>query len=279
MGLIKREYEDIRDEIQPGDVIAFSGSRPISTVIKLVTSSHVSHVGIIVPPDSRRDDDSDEVPVIAEATEDGIRTGALRESYTDDAVEKLWWLRLDSDLSPEGFRRYLSTYREKPYDYLQAAMLGLMLLQPTLDAIDPDLDDRIRRLIENNLNRGSGSDTQDRWMNTRRALIGTLTERFNDMTGNQIPSSLIQTMLGDNTSANLLDQDDSEEGFENFFCSEFVTRALRAGGVIDDDINPEQVTPIELCRFHLYEDNYTQFKGEATKIRGFNCVDPSRWEE
>jgi len=66
-----------------------------------------------------------------------------------------------------------------------------------------------------------------------------------------------------------LDQDDSEEGYENFFCSEFITGALIAGRVIDS-INPAQVTPIELCRFHLYEDDYTQFKGEAARIHGWS---------
>ena len=194
----------------------------------------------------------------------------------DDAVEKLWWLRLQSNLSLEGFRTYLSTYGDKPYDYLQAAMLGLMLLQPTLDAINPDTVDNIRQLIVDSLDRGSEPDNQRRWLNTARMLTRTIAEEVNDRTGNQIPDSLIRTVLGNNTSTNLPDQDESEEGYENFFCSEFVTGALRAGGVIRR-IDPEQITPIDLCRFHLYNDDYTQFKGETAWIRGFNCVDPSRW--
>ena len=83
-------YENIRNRVHPGDVIAFSGDAPISTVIKLGTSSHVSHVGMIAPGD-----DSAEGPLIAEATEDGIRTRTLRERYEDNDVEKLWWLPLD----------------------------------------------------------------------------------------------------------------------------------------------------------------------------------------
>ena len=278
MHLIQGEYEKIKDKMQPGDVIAFSGSRPISAVIKLATSSHVSHVGIIIPPDSRRDDDSDEVPVIAEATEDGIKTRALSECYRDNAVEKLWWLRLKPDFALEGFHRYLHRYGQRPYDYFQAAMLGLMLLQPTLDTIDPELDDSIRQLIVDNLNRGSASDNQEKRRNIRQSLLRTIATRTNDMTGNHVPNSLIRTVFADDTSKNLLDQNDSEEDYENFFCSEFVAGALSAGGVIDG-INPTQVTPIELCRFHLYEDDYTQFKGEEARIRGFNCVDPSRWKE
>ena len=271
--IYENSYKNIKDCVQPGDVIAFSGGNHISTVIKLVTSSHVSHVGVIVPDDSPRDDDSDELPLIAEATEDGMRTRALRGRYDDDDVEKLWWLPLDSDLSLEGFRSYLRTYGERRYDYLQAAMLGLMLLQPTLDAIDPDLDDRIRQFIEDTLNRGSASENQERRSQTRRFLIRTVAERLNASTGNHIPLSLIRTVLGDNTSTN-----PNEGDLEDFFCSEFVTGALSAGGVIEG-INPTQVTPIDLCRFHLYQENYTQFKGdEATRIRGFNCVDPSRWE-
>ena len=278
MRLIQCKYEKIKDKMQPGDVIAFSGNHPISAVIKLATSSHVSHVGIIVPPDFPRDDDSDEVPMIAEATEDGIRTRALGARYRDNAVEKLWWLRLKPVLALEGFHRYLHRYGQRPYDYFQAAMLGLTLLQPTLDTIDPELDESIRQLIVDNLNRGSASDNQERRRNTRQSLLKTVVERTNDITGNHVPNSLIRTVFADNTSKNRLDQNDSEKDYENFFCSEFVAGALRAGGVIDG-INPEQVTPIELCRFHLYEDDYTQFKGETARIRGFNCVDPSRWKE
>ena len=278
MHLIQGEYEKIKDDMQPGDVIAFSGSRPISAVIKLATSSHVSHIGIIVPPDSRRDDDSNEVPLIAEATEDGIRTRALSECYRDDAVEKLWWLRLGKDLSLEKFRRYLGTYGQRPYDYFQAAMLGLMLLQPTLDTIDSELDNSIRQLIVDNLNRGSESDNQKQRRSIRQSLLRTIAERTNNMTGNHVPDSLIRTVFADDTSRNLLNQNDSEEDYENFFCSEFVAGALSEGGVIAG-INPKQVTPIELCRFHLYKDDYTQFKGEEARIRGFNCVDPSRWKE
>ena len=42
------KYEDIRPEIKTGDVIAFSGNGLTSSVIKLVTRSDISHVGIVL---------------------------------------------------------------------------------------------------------------------------------------------------------------------------------------------------------------------------------------
>ena len=81
-----------------------------------------------------------------------------------------------------------------------------------IEAINQDLDDSIRQFIVDNLNWGSEPDNQERWRNTRRLLVRTVADQVNDMTGNQIPTSLIRTVLEDNTSINLLDQDDSEEG-------------------------------------------------------------------
>jgi hypothetical protein len=41
-------YSDARKLMQPGDVIAFGGSSAFSQIIKLVTFSEVSHVGVIL---------------------------------------------------------------------------------------------------------------------------------------------------------------------------------------------------------------------------------------
>jgi hypothetical protein len=61
----------------------------------------------------------------------------------------------------------------------------------------------------------------------------------------------------------------NEEDFSRFFCSELVTAALEAGGVLPC-INASEVTPIDLCTFRLYDDNYYLLKGDVLEIGGYN---------
>lgn len=68
------------------------------------------------------------------------------------------------------------------------------------------------------------------------------------------------------------------EDFSRFFCSELVAAGLEAGGAISR-INASEVTPIDLCSFALYEDDYYQLKGNRKEIRGHNAIDPTGWGE
>ena len=70
------------------------------------------------------------------------------------------------------------------------------------------------------------------------------------------------------------------EDFSQFFCSELVAAGLEAGGVIES-INASEVTPVDLCRFNLYADEYVQFRGEEEpkEIHRFNSIDPTGWGE
>lgn len=49
--MIRADYDTIRPDINHGDVIAFGGEGIASSVIKLVTNSSVSHVGIVYQTD------------------------------------------------------------------------------------------------------------------------------------------------------------------------------------------------------------------------------------
>ena len=273
MPLTHRSYEALKDRMQPGDVIAFSGTHTISTAIKFMTGSHVSHVGMIVPPDILEGTTPDAAgPIIAEATENGIEIRPLRERVTDETVEKLWWLPLRSDLrrtlDMDTFRNYLRTTHQTAYDYLQVGTLGLLLLEPTFDAMAPGVDDQIRQFIHKTLLRDS--------VPKEAAGLGQL---LPDVVPKDpappIVSDATRLLLKGDTSENLSGQLENQKDFENFFCSEFVTGALTAAKVIPD-INASQVTPVDLCRFHIY-DSYIQFKGDTARIRGFNAVNPSRW--
>lgn len=69
----------------------------------------------------------------------------------------------------------------------------------------------------------------------------------------------------------------NEEDFSKFFCSELVSAGLEAAGAVGS-VNASEVTPIDLCRWNIYEESYYQLKGESSKrISRFNTASPSDW--
>jgi hypothetical protein len=68
------------------------------------------------------------------------------------------------------------------------------------------------------------------------------------------------------------------EDFARFFCSELVAAALEASGAIPS-LNSSEVTPMDLCRFCIYADDYWQIKGPDTRIEGHNTLSPGGWGE
>jgi len=68
------------------------------------------------------------------------------------------------------------------------------------------------------------------------------------------------------------------EDFSRFFCSELAVAGLETGGVISS-INASEVTPIDLCKFSLYAENYYQLKGREKVIKGYNMLSPENWGE
>lgn len=69
----------------------------------------------------------------------------------------------------------------------------------------------------------------------------------------------------------------NSEDFSKFFCSELVSAGLEKAGAIGS-VNASEVTPIDLCRWSIYEDNYYQLQGDSTKkISRFNTASPKDW--
>ncbi len=69
----------------------------------------------------------------------------------------------------------------------------------------------------------------------------------------------------------------NREDFSKFFCSELVAAGLEIAGSTGS-VNCSEVTPIDLCRWSIYEDSYYQLKGESSKrISRFNTASPSDW--
>ncbi|MBN2292583.1 MAG: hypothetical protein JXM70_09170 [Pirellulales bacterium] len=69
----------------------------------------------------------------------------------------------------------------------------------------------------------------------------------------------------------------ASEDFSKFFCSELVAAGLEAAGTVGT-INASEVTPIDLCRWNIFEKTYYQLKGDSGKeISRFNALDPELW--
>jgi hypothetical protein len=70
----------------------------------------------------------------------------------------------------------------------------------------------------------------------------------------------------------------NREDFSKFFCSELVAAAFERAGVTKVPINASEVTPIDLCRWRIYQGSYYQLKGDPSKrISRFNTASPSDW--
>jgi len=67
----------------------------------------------------------------------------------------------------------------------------------------------------------------------------------------------------------------NREDFSKFFCSELVAAGLEVSGATGS-INASEVTPVDLCRWNIYQDYY-QIKGESKAISRFNTASPSDW--
>lgn len=69
----------------------------------------------------------------------------------------------------------------------------------------------------------------------------------------------------------------NREDFSKFFCSELVSAGLEISGAIGK-VNSSEVTPIDLCRWNIYQDHYYQLKGDSNKkISRFNTASPMDW--
>jgi hypothetical protein len=69
----------------------------------------------------------------------------------------------------------------------------------------------------------------------------------------------------------------NREDFSKFFCSELAAAAFELAGVTGP-VNASEVTPIDLCRWRIYQGSYYQLKGDPQKkISRFNTASPADW--
>ena len=126
----RARYDDVRQEIRPGDVIAFGGKGGFAGVIKWATLGPINHVAIVMPSQDQGEDKS---PVewsdqIIESTSaldkyPGVNIRQLEERV-EDHEGQVWWLPLSEitrqklDLGKLG--AFLLQQVGKGYDSQQA---------------------------------------------------------------------------------------------------------------------------------------------------------------
>jgi len=136
--LEQQQYHLIREQMQPGDIIAFGGNSLFSRWTKLTTRSAVTHVAIVMQTKMRDENSNRYFNQVMEATsfrgKRGVMTNRLSErvaSYDGD----IWWLPLSSasrsifEQNKKDFFNFMFEQDGKPYDVLQ-------LFGSAVDAID-----------------------------------------------------------------------------------------------------------------------------------------------
>jgi len=67
----------------------------------------------------------------------------------------------------------------------------------------------------------------------------------------------------------------NREDFDKFFCSELVAAGFEKSGIIEN-VNASEVTPIDLCRWNIFEDDYYQlYHVKPKEISDFNTCEPA----
>jgi hypothetical protein len=134
MALIIKAYNEVRNKMKPGDIIAFGGKGLVSEAIKHSTGSVVSHVGVILQTKL----------LIGKRVQDGyfnqvIESGDINDflgvsiTRLSDRLEQydgqVWWMPLHNEvrkvLNIKAFYDFLIHQVRKPYDVPQAILAGL----------------------------------------------------------------------------------------------------------------------------------------------------------
>ncbi len=212
-------YQQVRERMEPGDVIAFGGKGHFSEIIKFATRAGVSHVGVILQTRVRDDDEERHFNQIIESTSLHGFNGVNISRFSDRLDEydgEIWWLPLRKEIRKQKFDQ------KAFYEFL---------FKQAKDRIAYDMPQAI----------GSALDALD-----------------------QLPFGLHGPGY-------------NREDFSKFFCSELVAAGLERAGAVPP-INASEVTPIDLCRWDIYDKDYFLLGGDTSRqISRCNTLDPAAW--
>ncbi len=127
-------YSEVRAAMQPGDVIAFSGSGRTSNIIKRFTRSTVSHVGAVL-----RRTEADMVELIESTSlmgSVGVQINLLSERLDHYGGNcPAWWLPLRQEvrieLDMDKWHTFMLRTVGRGYDFEQAAKSGVDVFDRT----------------------------------------------------------------------------------------------------------------------------------------------------
>ncbi|MFZ5584807.1 MAG: hypothetical protein ACOZHQ_02645 [Thermodesulfobacteriota bacterium] len=151
MAIKLSKYDKVRDQMLPGDVIAFGGKGHFSEIIKRVTFSKVSHVAVVLQTQATYEAGPDRrfFNLIVESTKwdgfmgvDAIRLSDRLKSYDG----QVWWLPLNRELrktrrfDQKKFFDFLYAQKGRPYDLKQAVNSVLDDLDGLLGQMSPFLN-------------------------------------------------------------------------------------------------------------------------------------------
>ena len=132
------KYSSIRDNMQPGDVIAFSGKGYFSEIVKFATKSPISHVGIVLKSKLMLGN-SPQAGYFNQIIESTSLEGFSGVSITriSDRVNtydgSIWWLPFSEEsrrgLDLQKFYNFLLHQNGKQYDMPQAIKSALTLFE------------------------------------------------------------------------------------------------------------------------------------------------------
>jgi len=131
MAQFSEEYPEYRDQIRTGDIFAFGGKGNFSNIIKSVTRSNVSHVGVALV--SGIADKEKRVQIVESTSLDGFAGVSVGQASgrLDRYEGEVWWLPLGglarkqvTDQSSR-FVSFLFGQVGKPYDMSQAVKAGI----------------------------------------------------------------------------------------------------------------------------------------------------------
>lgn len=134
---IQTTYAEVRDRMQPGDVIAFGGRGLVSWIIQTWTRHPVSHVGIVGRVLER--DGRIRVKIYESTMLNG--TAQVADQYLSDVIERangnVWWLPLSlqvrAELDMVAFWTSIDAMNGTRYDLFGAAKSAMWTIQPKED--------------------------------------------------------------------------------------------------------------------------------------------------
>jgi hypothetical protein len=185
-------YECIRSSIKTGDLIAFSGNHKFSNLIKWVTDSKYSHVGMVIRSDMGPGF-GDSVLVIESTTDTSFK------DYLDRVTIR-------------GVQLHWLSKRASSYD-------GEVYWCPLLEHIKPNNLMKMESWLRETHDNKTPYDDSQVW----GAGIDLLDSLF-----------------------------ENKSDFNRLFCSELIAKALTIADLLNDNMNPSELTPKDIVNLSIY---------------------------